>query len=375
MITIKGVEYRSLEEQVYKNMIDIANQALSLSDLAVRVTSLEESSEETPANMVTTDTEQVIIAEKTFQGAGIVFRDLDGYDGDIKSDRISLVKEYDGKPYGVRYRVNDDNREIVLTGYDAVQANPITEEFVLTLPKKTGTLATTDDRPANMVTTDTEQVITAEKTFQGAGIVFRDLDGYDGDIKSDRISLVKEYDGKPYGVRYRVNDDNREIVLTGYDAVQANPITEEFVLTLPKKTGTLATTDDASGGSYYMHNIEAELYFSSGYGPVVFHVKIINTSSNVFTSSNFSSAANIAEILLKACSIYIEDGRSQVEKRFIAVTGITEDSTGTIFGSAGLYIFGKGFEDSTPNFNLGINILSSEMPASSCYVDDTVRAL
>lgn len=66
MIVIKGIEYRSLEEQVYKNMIDIAEQALALTALDGRVTALEQGGVEPPANMMTTDTEQNVTGAKYF---------------------------------------------------------------------------------------------------------------------------------------------------------------------------------------------------------------------------------------------------------------------------------------------------------------------
>lgn len=90
MITIKGIEFRSLEGQVKKNMEDIATQQnVTNKDFDDRITELEESAPDM-SEYVTKDTAQQITGEKTFThpitinaGAAVVELGDEGISGGV----------------------------------------------------------------------------------------------------------------------------------------------------------------------------------------------------------------------------------------------------------------------------------------------------
>ena len=130
MIKIKGVEFRSLEEQVYKNMIDIAEQALALTALDGRVTALEQGGGgggEPPANMMTTDTEQYVSGAKYFGNED------DGWFVKLPGNN----PETDDAEIAIQY----GSQSIVIGRNEIKKDNNYTYYY----PNSSGTLATTDD--------------------------------------------------------------------------------------------------------------------------------------------------------------------------------------------------------------------------------------
>ena len=103
------------------------------------------------SNMVTTDTEQTITANKTIKG-------------------IFSIARANGNSTAFRV-YNDQTNQISFAGWKTVNDKNVRTWYNLPLydTRTTKTIATTDQIPSvsNMVTTDTEQTITADKSIKG----------------------------------------------------------------------------------------------------------------------------------------------------------------------------------------------------------------
>lgn len=129
MIKIKGVEFRSLEEQVYKNMIDIAEQALALTSLDGRVTALEKGGGggEPPANMMTTDTEQNVTGAKYF--------------GDPDNGSFVKLPGNNVETDDAEIAIQDGSQSVVIGRNEIKKDGYYTYHY----PNSSGTIAVTDD--------------------------------------------------------------------------------------------------------------------------------------------------------------------------------------------------------------------------------------
>lgn len=138
--------------------------SITSTDITFNGQSLLNSGGETPSNMVTTDSDQTINGTKTFaNGTGTVFTGT-------SSNSNSLIIDGDDK----EIRFNSENQSdavIKNQGWNSTNLN-IGENFnsvkiTTTLYDKNGNEITGggSSAPENMVTTDTDQIITGAKTF------------------------------------------------------------------------------------------------------------------------------------------------------------------------------------------------------------------
>lgn len=143
--------------------------SITPTDITFNGQSLLNSGGETPANIVTTDTEQTINGTKIFaNGTGTTFTGT-------SSNSNSLTIDADDKEIRF-YSANGSDAVIKNQGLNSTNLN-IGDNFnsvkmTTTLYDKNGNeIVGGSSAPTNMVTTDTEQTITANKTFSPSSVV------------------------------------------------------------------------------------------------------------------------------------------------------------------------------------------------------------
>lgn len=208
------------------------------------------------SNVVTTDTEQEITANKTFGSA----------DGEHLTVSSSNVAIYGSALLGSTYYGLTDIKRVV--------GNAV---FTLTLPQITDTIATKRDL-TSYVTTDTEQNVTGRKTFQtpdlsgtlftgqgasGAADTTVEISPHSGSTVSSHMYGVIVANG-PYsktthrganetavfyssGIRFYKASANSGYVDLTYDGTPVSSAPGgRTAVKIPNKSGTLATLDDIS---------------------------------------------------------------------------------------------------------------------------------
>ena len=181
------------------------------------------------SNMVTTDTEQTITADKSIKGT-LSFK---------RYDDTVAVRIY-----------NTSNNDITIAGWKNVNETT-TAKTTYKLPlydtEKYKTIATVDQIPTNYATTDTDQAITGKKTF---GTLF----GKTGMILGDESEKT---------------NSNMTVLPTGEIHLGTYKNYKSTILNLPKKSGTftLVTNDDIAdmvtlGGNQRITGIKL---FDQGY--------------------------------------------------------------------------------------------------------------
>lgn len=143
--------------------------SITPTDITFNGQSLLNSGGETPANMVTTDSDQTINGTKIFaNGTGTTFTGT-------SSNSNSLTIDADDKEIRF-YSANGSDAVIKNQGLNSTNLN-IGDNFnsvkmTTTLYDKNGNeIIGGSSAPTNMVTTDTEQTITANKTFSASSVV------------------------------------------------------------------------------------------------------------------------------------------------------------------------------------------------------------
>ena len=253
-ITSAALAPYALSSSVPTNNNQLTNGAGYITSAALAPYAL---SADIPTNYVTTNTQQTITAQKNISNSdedSIRFLaphnaahsiEVRGDSGDftttIKSSSIS-IKNHDQH----FFRINSDRTFSVGASESGTLAT-------LTLPTTTGTLALLSDipsAPSNMVTTNTNQTITANKTFSGnanMSTAFVSTKLTINDAATLKINNVLNKTGWPIldsgGADYDTTYYANGIVIEDGEDEDANA---PYYLAFPKKSGTLATTDDVS---------------------------------------------------------------------------------------------------------------------------------
>ena len=251
---------------------------------------VEQSGGEAPANMVTTDSNQSIIGDKTFTG-NVYIRQGRFSVGNI------LFKPASG---------------------GTVSFNPPTtpRKCTIKLPDKDGTVALTDDIPdtTNFVTTNTEQTITATKTFS--------------DIKVGSYELTSdgfEYSGANL-VRYSASGREIRYGLSGYNSTVI--------------------------GS----NVKLNLDFNTSY---------INCTSNNIILGNSNTAIDIRGTRLTYNGADI--GSSSSSKLYLHNVTISSAGNGRIYASA-ITDFDRDFDSFSEIYDhIGKNVSGYYIDGNECY--------
>ena len=163
------------------------------------------------SNMVTTDTEQTINANKTIKGT-------------------FSIQRTDGN--SIAFRVyNDQTNQISFAGWKTVDDKNVRTWYNLPLydTQTSKTIATIDAIPTDYVDLSTEQTISGKKTFN--------------DFTKFKSPIRVYGPGEP-GVLIDSAIEVNSTGLTRHDVAEDGIAVHHFALTLPKKEGTLAITSD-----------------------------------------------------------------------------------------------------------------------------------
>lgn len=212
---------------------------------------VEQSGGEAPANMVTTDTKQTVTAQKTYiVDDSIIAQFSDGQGNFIDIGRTEINMN------GFRYAPNKFGTM---------------PSAMINVPNKAGTLALTDDIPdvTNLVTTNTEQNITATKNFSI--------------IKCGEYSI--QNNGFFYStfeiLRYSVSSQTIQL---GHSAYNVNIVGKTL-----KYNGK--DIGPSSGGKLYNHYISCTVTGIGITSALKIYFNFISTSGTVLTDMNDLSEA------------------------------------------------------------------------------------
>lgn len=233
-------------------------------------------------SFVTLDTSQTISGEKTFSATIDVFSSAGASTNHTIIDASKIVMTTSSGTGGTT----------VQYGIDGIhETNAFSEPKLFSFPNKTGTLALLEDI-SNVVTTDTEQIITGHKTFfngikadddadayavyHGNRIVFNS--GGDGEInlyfpyQEGEIALKENVvtidtqqtilGQKTFDDRIRVSDGESVSVLSVASIARQDADGKHFTFLFPKTDGTLVVDTDLSyyvpqDGDFEIHDLKS----------------------------------------------------------------------------------------------------------------------